>query len=220
LGTTAITDTAVQNAVREELTWAPEIRGGGIGVSVQDGTVTLSGEVDDYVEKVAAVNAALRVRGVRTVVDDLVVHSSSNAISEADIAQAVDHALRASTNVPPGVQATVHGSTVTLSGEADWEYERLAARNAVRFLHGVEGVTNLVTLRERASAGDARERIREALTRNAQLDANTIDVKVDGSRAILTGTVRSFAEKRQAERAAWSSPHVTAVDNRIELQID
>jgi len=212
------TDSRVRTAVEQELDWTPEVDSAGIGVAVEDGTVTLSGEVDTYAERVAATKAAQRVRGVDAVVDKLVVHpTTSFIVTETDIAKDVEHALRASTNIPDTVKATIHAHAVTLTGEVDWDFQRRAAREAVQYLRGVESVDSRITLRARPSATDTKERILGALRRQAILDAQGIHVTVSGDAVTLTGTVHSWAEKQQAGRAAWGSPHVARVDNRLRV---
>lgn len=213
------TDFELQTDVQDELAWSPEVDEAGIGVAVEDGTVTLSGEVDSMAERLAANRAAERVRGVRTVVDDLRVKGESAAgVSTTDIAREVDHALRWASNVPATVQAEVAGHQVTLTGEVEWDYQRSAARRAVQYLRGVHHVEDRLTLKTRPSAHEAEDRIKRALLRNAQLDADTIEATVAGTKVTLTGTVRSWVEKQQAAEAVWRSPHVLEVDNRIVVR--
>lgn len=212
-------DLDVQTVVRDELDWSPDVDPARIGVAVEDGCVTLSGEVDSYAERLAAKRAALRVRGVRALIDDITVHPKSAwPVTETDIAKEIDRALRSTSNVPESVKAEIIKHNVTLTGEVDWEFQRTAAKRAVQYLRGVCTVNNLITLRPRPSAADAEERIRAALTRNAELDAKTIDVAVSGNKVTLTGTVKSWAEKHQAGMAAWSSPHVVDVENLIVVR--
>lgn len=216
--TTVDTDYDVQTAVQDELDWTPDVDAAGIGVAVEAGTVSLSGEVDNYAELLAAKRAALRVRGVNAVVDNLTVHPNSSwPVTETDIAKEVSRALKWSSNVPDTVKAEIDQSAVTLTGAVDWEYQRQAARRAVQYLRGVQSVDNQITLTPRVSAFDAEARIKNALTRNAQIDAKTISVAVSGNKVTLSGTVRSYAEKKQAGLAAWSSPHVTEVNNQITV---
>lgn len=213
------TDSGVQAAVQEELEWTPDVDAAGIGVAVEGGTVTLSGEVDNYAERRAAKRAALRIRGVRAVVDALTVHPLEGwPLSETDIAKEVQRALDWAVNVPTEVKAEIHEHDVTLTGQVAWEFQRLAAKRAVQYLRGVGTVNNLIELKPRPSAVDAERRIARAITRNAQLDADSIDVAVIGNKVILTGTVASWAEKQQAAHAAWASPNVAEVENRIELR--
>lgn len=219
IATQVRSDQDIQTAVHEELEWTPDVDAASIGVAVEDGAVSLSGEVDNYSERIAAKQAALRVRGVTAVVDDIVVHPKSGwTVTETDIAKEVERALKWASNVPDTVKASIKDHIVTLTGQVRWNFQREAATRAVRYLRGVYSVNNLITLTARASAADAEELIKNALTRNAQLDAKTINASVSGNKVTLTGTVRSWAEKKQAGNAAWASPHVTAVDNRILVQ--
>lgn len=212
-------DHGIQAAVQDELEWTPDVDAAGIGVAVDDGVVRLSGQVDDYVEQLAAKRAALRVRGVTTVVDDLIVRpQSSGETTEADIAKAVTHALRWASNVPDSVRAEVRGHCVTLAGEVRWNFEREAARRAVQYLHGVHDVKNAITLLPRPAAPETQELIKKALVRNALIEADNIAVTIRGNTAILAGHVGSWAEKKQAGAAAWSSPHVTDVVNDIVVR--
>lgn len=212
-------DLDVQTLVDDELEWTPDVDAAGIGVAVADGTVTLSGEVDSYAERLAAKRAARRVRGVRTIVDNLTVHpKSANPVTETDIAKEVNRALSRAANIPEAVQAEVDGHNVTLTGEVDWDFQRTAAKRAVQYLRGVYTVNSMITLKARPSAVDTEERIRNALTRSAQIEAQHVHVRADGDNVILTGTVKSWAERRQAANAAWASPHVSHVDNRIEVR--
>jgi VCBS repeat-containing protein len=212
-------DQAIQTAVQDELQWTPDVDAAGIGVAVEDSGVTLSGEVDDYSELLAAKRAALRVQGVSTIVDNLKVRPNAlDRIDETEIAREVSLALTSATNVPSTVKAQVDGGQVILSGEVDWQFQREAAKRAVQYLRGVESVDSRITLTARLSADDAAERIKNALIRNAQLDAHHITVTVLDNNATLTGYVHSWAAKKQAGTAAWSSPHVTEVDNHLEVR--
>lgn len=219
IATTTRTDQEIQTAVQDELEWTPDVDSAGIGVAVEDGAVSLSGEVDNYSERLAAKRAALRVRGVTAVVDDLTVHPGSVwTVTETDIAKEVERALRWASNVPDTVKAEISEHHVALIGEVKWDYERQAAQRAVQYLRGVYSVENRITLTARPSAVDTEQRITNAITRNAQLDAKAIEVAVTGNKVTLTGVVRSWAEKRQAGNAAWASPHVADVDNRITVR--
>lgn len=214
-------DLAMKGTVEDELEWTPEVDAARIGIAVNDGTVTLTGEIDTLSERIAARKAVLRVRGVRAVVDEMTVHPRAAwPITETDIAKQVDRALRSAVNVPDVVKARIQDHTVTLIGEVDWEYQRVAARHAVENLRGVVRVNSQISLRSRPSGTGTEKRIRDALTRNALLDAESIHVEVEGSDVILSGVVHSWAEKQQAGYAAWSSPHVVHVDNRITVDPD
>jgi osmotically-inducible protein OsmY len=211
-------DLAIQTAVEAELKWTPDVDEAGIGVSVENGAVALGGEVDSFSERLAAKRAAERVHGVTAIVDNLVVHPTSQwSVTDSDIAKDVNRALEATVTVPNSVKAEIKDHAVTLIGQVEWDFQRMAARRAVQELRGVTAVHNLITLTPRPSSADTETRIRGALTRNALVDARAVHATVSGTKVILTGTVRSWAERRHAETAAWASPHVSDVDNRIRV---
>jgi osmotically-inducible protein OsmY len=211
------TDSELQRHVREELEWAPAVDASRIGVSAHHGIVHLEAEVADAAQAAAAREAALRVHGTTGLVDHLVVASDTDLTDEA-LGERVLQALRHTVCVPPEIRPTVHEGTVTLSGAARWQFERELAERTVVHLVGVRGVTNDIELTERPSASDTTERVRQAIVRNASLDARSIVVHVSGTEVVLEGRVRSYAERQQAAIAAWSSPHVTQVHNRIHIQ--
>lgn len=213
-------DSDIQAAVQDELSWTPDVDAAGIGVAVEEGTVALSGEVDSFSEKLAAKHAVQQVAGVNTVIDNITVRPDTPyTATEADIAREVRHALSAAGNIPDSVDAEVDGHTVILTGEVRWNFQREAARKAVQHLKGVHAVDSRITLAARPTAADAEERIKNALARNALLDANSITATVDGNTVTLTGTVHSWAEKLQAAKAVWGSPHVTEVENNIVVSV-
>lgn len=212
-------DQDLQTAVQAELEWTPDVDAPGIGVSVDSGAVTLSGEVDDYYVRAAVKQAALRVRGVVAVVDDLTVHAKGlQSLSETDIAREVERALTGLTNIPRTVKAEIKEHTVTLTGLVHWNYQRRAAERAVEYLHGVFYVLNHITLTPRPTSADAELRIRKAFQRSAMVKSNEINIDVSGNRAILSGNVHTWAEKEEAGRAAWSSPDVTDIQNLIVVR--
>jgi osmotically-inducible protein OsmY len=212
-------DADIQQDVLEELSWDPHITVSDIGVSVKEGIVTLTGLVDNYLVRLAAQSAALRVRGVHAVANDIEVrlHTSAER-TDSDLALAALYALKWDAAIQTDkLDVTVSHGYVTLKGEVEWPFQREAAERVVRRLAGVRGVTNWVTVAPHATPGDIKQKIERALVRNATTDANRIQVEVVGHTATLRGQVRSFAEKLAAERTALAAPGITAVNNEIKI---
>ena len=211
------TDQEIQTDVMAELRWDPSVPATEIGVLVKDGVVTLTGTVDTYMKKWRAEEVAHRVTGVIAVANEIQVRSIGER-TDSDIAAAAVHALTWNSTIPQGkVHVTVDKGWITLKGDVEWQYQRQEAERAVRRLLGVKGVSNLITVKPAASPSDLKRKIQDALVRNAQIDADGITVEVEGSKAILRGKVRSWAEREEAERVAWLAPGITSVDNRITL---
>jgi osmotically-inducible protein OsmY len=213
------TDEEIQQDVLAELKWDARVQPNEIGVSVKDGIVTLTGWVDSYLKRWTAEDIAHRVSGVKAVANDLDVKLATER-TDPDIAQSALHAIEWDAFVPSDkVQVTVSKGWVTLRGEVEWQYQREDAERVVRRLSDVKGVTNLITVKPRVSASELKRKIEDALVRNAEIDANKITVEVQGSKAVLKGTVRAWAEREEAERTAWSAPGITSVENRITLEV-
>jgi osmotically-inducible protein OsmY len=213
------TDTQIQSDVLAELNWEPRVQPNEIGVAVKNGVVTLTGSVDSYTKRWAAEDAAHRVRGVKAVANDIEVRlSSDDKKTDADLAEAVVRALEWDAFVSiDDLDVTVEKGWVTLKGQVEWQYQKQDAERVVRRLTGVTGVTNLITVKPRVAASELQQKIEKALIRSVETDAKRITVEVDGDSVILKGTVKSWAEREEAERAAWGAPGVASVDNRITI---
>lgn len=214
-----MTDRDLQQHVQGALDWDPSIDTADIGVTVDNGVVTLHGDIRTYTEKAAAERVALRVYGVKAVANDLNVHLLRGLDrTDSDIATAALNALQWNARVPrSGITVTVSQGWITLKGDVDWHFQREAAERAVRDLIGVVGVTNSVVVRPHVSVADVKTKIEAALRRSAEVDARRINVAASEGKVTLTGNVRSWAERTEAGHAAWAAPGVHQVDNRIAV---
>lgn len=214
------TDTQIKRDVEDELRWDPRVNESEIGVAVKDGVVTLSGYVPNYAQRTAAEHDAERVSGVRAIAEELKVKLPGTIeFTDTDIARRAVDALEWDVEVPASrIRARVDKGWITLEGDADWQFERMAAERAVRNLSGVVGVSNFIRIKPRVSTYDVSRRIKEALQRSAAADAASIDVEANDGRVTLRGKVSSWTERQDAERAAWAANGVTTVDDFITIR--
>lgn len=214
------TDSEIQKDVIDELEWEPLVDANAIGVGVKKGVVTLSGSVDSYLMKSRIEDAAKRVAGVKAVAEDIEVKFGPGLVkSDTEIAAAILNALKWSSAIDEEkVKVKVEDGVVTLDGEVDWNFQRLSIAEEVQNLLGVKRIVNNIRIKAVPLSKDLKDKISSAFRRSASVDADKVKVSVSGSKVILSGTVRSWAEKKDAENAAWGALGVTGVENDLEIQ--
>jgi osmotically-inducible protein OsmY len=214
-------DSDIKRDVEDELRWDPDIDATDIGVAVHNGIVTLAGFVRSYAQRTEAERDAKRVAGVVGVANDIEVRLPVlDQRPDPDIARDAASALKAELPFSSeNIKVVVRDGWLTLEGAVEWNYARERAESSVKRVRGVKGVTNTITLKPKAQPHEVRRKIEDALRRSAELDASRITVEANGDEVVLRGTVKSWAERQEAERAAWAAPGVTRVENRITISV-
>jgi osmotically-inducible protein OsmY len=210
-------DSEIERDVKDELSWNPDLDASDIAVSVKKGVVTLTGFVRSYTDKFEAEAAAKRVSGVVAIANDIEVRMPSvDERPDPEIARDAVAAIKSQLPISSEkIKVIVKNGWITLEGQVEWQYQRSTAEHSVRRIKGLKGVSNMIQLKPHAQPSEIKRKIQEAFRRNAEVDSNRIIVEADGSVVTLKGTVRSWVEREEAERAAWAAPGVTSVVDQI-----
>ncbi len=216
------TDIEIQKDVLDELKWEPYLNATEIGVAVKNGIVTLSGTVNSYLKKTRAEKAAKRVSGVKAVAEDIEVKYADSLLkNDTEIAETILSALKCHSAInEEKIKVKVEDGVVTLDGEVDWEFQRNSAVMQIENLIGVKRIVNNITIKSGIVPKELKQKVNSAFHRSATIDAEKINIEVTGSKVVLTGKVRSWAEKNDAENAVWAAQGVNKVENNLEIDME
>lgn len=219
MGFKSIADRQLRETVARQIDWEPMVKSNDVSVSVTEGVVTLTGFVHTYPERTAAERAAKSVYGVTSIANDIEV-KPLHSRTDPEIARDVAEALKLHALMPEGkIKTLVRDGYVTMEGAVEWNYERTIAESLVHAVQGVRGIVNQITVASHVSPSLVKEKIEDALRRSADVDAKRISVTAQDNKIVLTGNVRSWLEREEAERAAWAAPGVTSVVDNLVISI-
>ena len=209
----------LRQLIVDELDFDPAVNSTHIGVAVENGIVTLSGHVGSYIERYAAEAAVRRVKGVKAIVEGLTVtYGPNDKTRDEDIAARALNVLSWHASIPKdAIQVKVQNGWVTLSGTVGWQYQKELAESSIRMLSGVVSLSNEIKLKSRVEAQDIKKKITDALKRSAEVEANAIEVVVDKDHVTLRGEVRDWNERSAVKQAAWATPGVNKVEDRLVI---
>ncbi len=213
-------DITLRQLILDELEFEPSVNAADIGITCDNGVVTLSGHVPTFAEKAAAERATLRVKGVKAIAEGIEVRPvGTHRTADDEIAKRAVNTISWHVTIPKdAVQLEVANGWVTLRGRVEWQYQKNAAADAVRDLSGVIGVSNLIEVTPRPSATDVKKRIEDAFRRDAEIEAEAINIHVADGKVTLHGKVKTWAERQAAEHAAWSAPGVRTVEDHLSIR--
>lgn len=214
-----MTDSALRQDILDELEFEPYIDANDIGVTVEDGIVTLTGHVPNYSQRAAVERAVAQIKGVRGIAEEIEVrYPGQSGTADDEIARRVVNTLKWSTLVPDDkVHVTVGNGWVTLTGQLEWNYQKTGAAEAIRNLHGVVGIVNKIELTPRPTSVDVKKHIEGALKRYAEVEANNIQINVAGTKVTLIGQVHNLAERTAVKDAVWATPGVHTIEDRLTV---
>jgi osmotically-inducible protein OsmY len=212
-------DRQLRETVTRQIEWEPMVKSNDVSVSVTDGVVSLAGFVHTYLERTAAERAAKSVYGVTSIATDIEVRPVHSR-TDPEIARDVAEALKLHALVPEGkVKVSVRDGWVTMEGTVEWNYERNTAESVVHAVEGVRGIVNQISVACHVSPSLVKEKIEDALRRSAEVDSKQIKVDAHDTKVVLSGNVRSWLEREEAERAAWAAPGVTNVEDNLVIAL-
>jgi osmotically-inducible protein OsmY len=208
----------LQADVMDAIKWEPLLYATEIGVTAEDGVVSLTGEVDSYIEKMEAENTAKKVIGVKILIKKIEVKTPTKELkTDSEVASKILKALKRIRSLPKGqVIVNVVNGEVTLSGQLPWNYISVDTKNALRYISGIKSITNDIKIKSDSHDPIEQKDVKNALRRSF-INHYDINVKVSGTAVTLSGKTISLGQKEEAERITWKTPGIWHVNNELEL---